>query len=124
MNYKTAIIGFAIFSFIGRVQAFQDSVFHEKVDFPFTNMPEVLPGTKRLTQAGDLSVKMLDGAHKFIEEKINQSIANRLKLWNRDFSSREAYEISVEPNRKRFMKYIGVEDKTEPFNNYNSGMTL
>ena len=92
------------------------------VNFPYKNMPEVLAGTKPLTWDGDLSDKMLDGAHKFIEEKINESIVNRLKLWNRDFSSREAYEPSVEPNRKRFMKCIGVEDKTEPFINYNTGL--
>ena len=49
-------------------------------------------------------------------------MTTRLKLWNRDFNSREAYEISVEPNRKRFIKYIGVEDKTEPFKNYNTGL--
>ena len=122
MNRKTAIIGFVIFSLISRVQAFQDSVYRGKVDLPFKNMPEVLPGTRLLTQGGDLSAKMLDGAHKFIEEKINQSEDNRLKLWNRDLTSREAYELSVEPNRKRFIKYIGVEDKREPFNNYNSGM--
>ena len=84
------------------------------MNFPFKNMPDVLPGTKPLTWNGDLSVKMLDGAHKFIEEKIKESVDNRLKLWNRNFSSREAYEISVEPNRKRFIKYIGVEDKNEP----------
>ena len=36
-------------------------------------MPEVLPGTKRLPGNGDLSAKMLDGAHKFIEEKIKES---------------------------------------------------
>ena len=73
MNKKTAIIGFVIFSLISRVQAFQDSVYRGKVDLPFKNMPEVLPGTRLLTQGGDLSAKMLDGAHKFIEEKINQS---------------------------------------------------
>src|SRR5206468_2809480 len=38
------------------------------------------------------------------------------------FSSTKAYELSVEPNRKRFMKYIGVEDKTEPSVNFNIGL--
>lgn len=92
------------------------------VNFPYKEMPEVLPGTKPLIWDGDLSVRMLDGAHKFIEEKINESIGNRLKSWNRDFSSKEAYELSVEPNRKRFIKCIGIEDRTEPFINYNTGL--
>src|SRR5438270_1922902 len=73
--------------------------------FPYRVLPEVLPGTKVLTWEGDLSVKMLDGAHKFIEEKINEAISNRPKLWNRNFSSVRAYEQSVEGNRRRFMKY-------------------
>ena len=83
-------------------------------NFPYKNMPDMLPGTGPLTWQGDLSVKMLDGAHKFIEEKIEESVSSRAKLWNRDFSSPSAYERSVEPNRKRFMKYIGVEDKSKP----------
>ena len=54
--------------------------------FPYRVLPEVLTGTKALTWEGDLSVKMLDGAHKFIEEKIDEAISNRPKLWNRNFS--------------------------------------
>ena len=104
------------------LKAFQNPAGQGNVNYPFKNMPDVLPGTKPLTWNGDLSVKMLDGAHKFIEEKIKESVDNRLKLWNRNFNTREAYEISVEPNRKRFIKTIGVEDKTEPFSNYNTGL--
>ena len=85
-------------------------------------MPEVLPGTKLLTAESDLSATMLNEAHKFIEEKINESIVSRSKLWNRDFTSREAYEKSVDSNRRRFMKYIGVVDKTQPLVGYNVGI--
>lgn len=85
----------------------------------FNKMPDILPGTKRLTWEGDISVKMMDGAHKFIEEKIKESVNKRSKYWNRNFSSRSAYELSVDSNRKRFMKCIGVEDKNEPPANYN-----
>lgn len=122
MKSKTSIIGFVMFCIIARAEAFQIPSNHDSLNFTFNKMPEVLPGTKLLTQGGDLSAKMLDGAHKFIERKINESVGTRLKLWNRDFSSREAYEISVAPNRKRFMECIGVEDKTEPFKNYNTGL--
>src|SRR6476620_6513570 len=88
-------------------------------DYPFSNMPDVFPGSKKLTWEGDLSVKMLDGAHQFIEKKIDNSIAQRSKLWNRDLSSKDAYEHSVEPNRARFMKYIGVVDKNIPLVSYD-----
>ena len=90
-------------------------------EFPYSKMPDVFPGSKPLTWEGDLSVKMLDGAHLFIEKKIDNSIASRAKYWKRDMSSGDAYEKSVEPNRKRFMKYIGVVDKNEPLISYNVG---
>jgi dienelactone hydrolase len=67
-----------------------------------------LPGTAPLAEDGDRSIQMLDGAHRFIERKIDESVAGRAKYWKRDFSSRSAYEQSVEPNRQRFMHYIGV----------------
>src|SRR5256885_9672497 len=90
--------------------------------FPYKNMPEILPGTKLLDWQGDLSTKMLDGAHQFIDEKIRQSVTNRSQWWNRNFSSRKAYELSVDPNRQRLMEYIGVEDKSAPIKNYNQGL--
>jgi dienelactone hydrolase len=69
-----------------------------------------LPGTQPLTWEGDLSERMMDGAHRFVERKIEESIETRQKHWNRDFTSRQAYERSVESNRQRFMKSIGVVD--------------
>ncbi|HUQ67710.1 MAG TPA: dienelactone hydrolase family protein [Flavitalea sp.] len=90
-------------------------------DFPYGKMPDVFPGSKPLTWDGDLSVRMLDGAHQFIEKKIESSIASRDKLWKRDLSSKDAYDRSVEANRKHFLKYIGVLDKNEPLPSYNIG---
>jgi dienelactone hydrolase len=109
---------------IGFMLCFMESVEAQVTadpNFPFKNMPEVLPGTKQLGWQGDLSVRMLEGAHKFIDGKIDQSISGRLKLWNRDLSSPAAYEKSIEPNRKRFLQYIGVEDKNIPPANYSIG---
>ena len=88
----------------------------------YNKLPEVMPGTKPLTGEGDLSVQMMDGAHRFIERKIDESIRSRSKLWNRNLTSKGAYELSVEPNRKRFMKYIGVEDRSVPIINYRIGL--
>ena len=121
MKNNISIICIVFFYLADRVEA-QVPANRGDVNYSFNNMPEVLPGTKPLTWEGDLSGKMLDGAHKFIEKKINQSIVDRSKLWNRDVSSREAYETSVEPNRKRLMQCIGVEDKTRPLANYNTGL--
>jgi dienelactone hydrolase len=73
-----------------------------------------LPGTQPLTWKGDLSERMMDGVHRFVERKIDESIQTRQKYWKRDLSSRQAYEKSVEPNRQRFMKSIGVVDPRVP----------
>ena len=73
-----------------------------------------LPGAQPLTWEGDLSERMMDGAHRFVERKIDEAIRGRQKHWTRDFSSREAYDRSVEPNRQRFMKSIGVVDPRVP----------
>ncbi|MFC1558397.1 dienelactone hydrolase family protein [candidate division KSB1 bacterium] len=93
-----------------------------KADINYNNMPAVMPETKQLTWDSDLSAKMMDGAHEFIEREIDKSAADRAKFWSRNFSSHEAYEQSVEPNRRRFMKYIGVEDKSKPPSNYSVGL--
>ncbi len=69
-----------------------------------------LPGTQALTWEGDLSERMMDGAHRFVERKIEQSIQNRPQYWKRDLASRSVYEQSVAPNRQRFTKIIGVVD--------------
>jgi dienelactone hydrolase len=75
---------------------------------------QTLPGTQPLTWGGDLSERMMDGAHRFVEREIDESIQARQKHWTRDFTSRQAYERSVEPNRQRFMKSIGVVDPRVP----------
>lgn len=69
-----------------------------------------LPGTQPLTWEGSFPERIMDGAHRYVERKIAESIEARQKYWNRDLSSRAAYEKSVEPNRGRFLKQIGVVD--------------
>src|SRR5438132_7161870 len=75
---------------------------------------EKLPGTELLGWEGDLSERMMDGAHKFVERKIAESVASRERYWKRDLSSRAAYEKSVEANRLRFRAIAGVVDAREP----------
>src|SRR5881409_2705363 len=61
----------------------------------------VLPGCKPLTLEGDLSAQMVAGIDQFLMREIDRSVQERPKLWQRDFSSLEAYENSVQPNRER-----------------------
>ncbi|HQU44992.1 MAG TPA: hypothetical protein PK867_19405, partial [Pirellulales bacterium] len=73
-----------------------------------------LSGTQPLTWQGDLSARMLDGAHRLIDRKIEESIQLRLRYWRRGLSSTEAYAESVAPNRQRFARQIGAVDSRLP----------
>ena len=71
---------------------------------PWEKPPQVLPGTQPLTWSDPLDVRLMDGAHRYIERKIAESSQGRADLWKRDCSSSEAYARSVAENRKRFRK--------------------
>ena len=76
---------------------------------------ECLPGTQPLDGTDDLSVPPSSTKRtRWLDRKLDESIASRERLWNRDFSSKEAYEKSIEPNRQHFRKYIGVVDSRLP----------
>jgi len=76
--------------------------------------PEPLPGTAALDWTDDISVRIVEEAHRFLDQKTAESIAGREKYWKRDFSSPEAYVKSIEPNRQRFQRIIGVVDPRVP----------
>lgn len=73
---------------------------------------EELPGTQPLVwEEEDLSSRLMDGAHLFVERKITEAPSKRGALWSKDFSSPEAYARSIEPNRERFKAILGAVDK-------------
>jgi len=76
----------------------------------FAEDAPTLPATKPLTMQGDLSAQMVAGIDKFLTRELDHSIPERQKLWQRNTSSRAAYDQSVEPNRERFRKSIGLVD--------------
>ena len=66
-----------------------------------------LPGTRPLEwQQEDLSDRLMDGAHRFIERQIQQSRARRGRFWKDDSSTAE--------NRQRFREIIGAVDSRLP----------
>ncbi len=69
-----------------------------------------MPGTQPLTWTGDLASRLVDGVDQFLLKKLDASIAERAKHWQRDFSSPEAYSRSIEPNRQRLAHILGVRD--------------
>ncbi len=75
---------------------------------------EPLAWSQLLTWEGDLSERMMDGAHKFVDRQIAESVKTRERFWKRDLSSRAAYEKSVEGNRARLREILGVVDARQP----------
>jgi dienelactone hydrolase len=76
---------------------------------------EPLAGTSRLTAEGDLSAAMIAGIDRWLLRKIADTPAQRARFWNRDQSTPEAYARSVEPNRERLRRILGVVDSRIPF---------
>jgi dienelactone hydrolase len=76
---------------------------------------ESLPDTKPLTEQGDLAAKMVEGIDKYLMREIAASAEKRKQYWKPDFSSPEAYLKSVQPNRERLKKILGVVDERVPF---------
>jgi len=75
---------------------------------------QILPNTQPLTLTGDLSAQMVNGIDRFLMHELDRSVGERQQFWQRDFSSVEAYERSIQPNRDRLGKIIGAEDLRLP----------
>jgi dienelactone hydrolase len=58
---------------------------------------------------------MVDGINRFLLRKTEESVVGRAKHWKRDLSSAEAYDASVEPNRKRLAHILGARDPLAAF---------
>ncbi len=67
-----------------------------------------------LAQQGDLAAQMVEGIDRFLSRELQESITERQKHWHRDFSSRQAYDQSVQGNRERLRKLIGAVDPRLP----------
>ena len=77
--------------------------------------PAVLPQSKALEwPETDLSGRLMDGAHQFVERKIAESITDRSRFWSRDFASSAAYIKSIQPNRDHLKTITGVVDARLP----------
>ncbi len=74
-----------------------------------------LPNTKKLTMQGDIAAQLVEGVDKFLLLEIDKSVERRARHWKRDFSSPEAYNKSIEPNRKRMAHILGIRDPRVPF---------
>ena len=75
---------------------------------------QTLHGTTPLTVEGDLAAQMVEVLDGYVSRAVANSVEGREGLWNRDYSSHNAYTESVEPNRARLQKWIGCLDPRLP----------
>lgn len=59
----------------------------------------------------DLSGRLMDGAHRFVERQIADVQARAGQFWKYDRSSPAAWEASLEDNRDRLREIIGASDR-------------
>jgi len=71
----------------------------------------------------DRSAEMVAGLHRFFDRLTAESVDQRAAHWKRDFSSPEAYEASVAPQRQRLRAMLGAIDPLPevPEMRYRSG---
>jgi dienelactone hydrolase len=74
-----------------------------------------LDGTSPLAIEGDIAEIVIAGVDRFLLHELEASIARRTTWWRRDTSSASAYQASVEPNRQRLAKIIGLVDPRTRF---------
>jgi dienelactone hydrolase len=73
-----------------------------------------LPNTELLVGDGDFASQIVDEADKFLLDRTEQSVNRRSRHWQRDFSSPAAYAKSIEPNRARLARIVGVREARVP----------
>src|SRR5204863_2421638 len=81
-----------------------------------------LPGTKALTDEGDLAAAMVVGIHKYLDRELKAAPAKRDELWKPDLANKEALAKSLPVKRERLRKLLGVVDeRVKPNLEYISG---
>lgn len=73
-----------------------------------------LPGTVPLEPKADFSAEMVSGIDRFLIRETEAAKGKRTSFWQRNISSAEAYEKSIESNRKNLREILGVVDERLP----------
>ncbi len=81
---------------------------------PASGYAQALPGTKLLEGKEDFARVMVDGIHRYLDKATADSVKTRTASWKPNYSSPQAYAKSLEPQRQRLRKILGVVDKRLP----------
>jgi dienelactone hydrolase len=76
---------------------------------PAAEIPTLLPQTAALDwPEEDLSGRMMDGAHRFVERQIGEARARRAGHWKYDASSPAAWDQALAQNRQLLAEILGI----------------
>ena len=75
---------------------------------------DMLPGSRLMTMQGDRSEQMVAGIGRYLDQATADSIATRDANWHPDYAGRAVYDQSLEANRRRLAKMIGLIDARAP----------
>ena len=82
-----------------------------------------LPGTAALTGKDDFAKVMVEGIERYLAKAAIVTAKERGKHWKPDLSSEQAFDKSVQPNRDRLRKMLGVIDTRLPASAKQSTMS-
>ena len=82
-----------------------------------------LPGTAPLDAQGDLSAQMVAGIDQFLDAETQRAFELRKNFWKRNFSSPEAYGLSIRSNRNRLRQILGAMQTRTPFAEFEFSST-
>ena len=74
----------------------------------------ILPSTGPLETSEDLAAEMVEGMHRFLDRATRSAASERDRKWSPDFNSADEYWRSVDANRERLKKILGVVDPRLP----------
>jgi dienelactone hydrolase len=81
---------------------------------PIVAYAQALPGTKLLEGNNDFAKLMVEGIERYLAKQTELADKERAKSWQPDFSTGDAFNKSVQPNRDRFRRIIGAIDQRLP----------
>jgi cephalosporin-C deacetylase-like acetyl esterase len=81
---------------------------------PPSALAQALPGTKLLEGKEDFAKVMVEGIDRYLTKVTQDHVAKRTASWKPDVSSGPAYAKSLEPQRQRLRKILGVIDQRLP----------
>lgn len=74
-------------------------------------LPAVVAGKSGNVSQTDYARVMVDGMHRFLARQTEAAVAGQEAFFQRDFSSLQAYDRSLEKNRQRLAFLLGIRDR-------------